>query len=121
VRPRNDRTGRVTRRVWWQFRPCTLLITSPLFTLLLVVALTSSPFWWKARTHDVAVLMHSHNAQSRREMSVARPDEAAVYLRFAQQAEARVAYHQKMSRKYWHIATRPWLWGFVPAHPPPPP
>jgi hypothetical protein len=85
-------------RVWWQFRLRTLLILSPVLALLLGIALHSDPYRWKARSHDVAVLVYSKQAQSNREWAVGRPDEAAVYLRFATQNEARVSYHQAMSR-----------------------
>jgi hypothetical protein len=121
MRTRQDAADRAGHRVWWQFRLCTVLVTSPLLTLLLLLALTNSPYWWKARTHDVAVRMHSRNARFCRDFSVSRPDEAAVYLRFARQAEARVAYHKALSQKYWRLSTLPWLWIFAPADPPPPP
>ena len=109
------------RGVWGQFRLSTLLVASPVVTLLLLAALSSSPYWWQARSHDAAVWMHTRNARSNRDWSVNRPGEAAVYLRFARQADARVAYHQALSRKYWRLAARPWLWLFVPPDPPPPP
>jgi hypothetical protein len=121
MRSRHDAKDPVMRRVWWQFRLRTLLVTSPLLTLLLLLALTNSPYWWKARTHDVAVRMHLRNARFCREFSASRPDEAAVYVRFARQAEARVAYHKALSQKYWRLSTLPWLWIFAPADPPPPP
>jgi hypothetical protein len=85
------------------------------------VALQSDPYRWKARTHDVAVLMFTKQAQSNREYAIAQPDEAAVYLSFAKRSEARVAYHQDMSRKYWRLAGRPWTWMSVSPDPAPPP
>jgi hypothetical protein len=109
------------RRVWWQFRLRTLLVITPVLAILLVVALQSDPYRWKARNHDVAVFMYTKHAQSNREAAVARPDEAAIYLRFASQNEARVAYHRAMSRKYWALAGRPWAWLSVPPDPPAPP
>jgi hypothetical protein len=109
------------RRAWWQFRLRTLLIATPVLALLLSVALRSDPYRWKARTHDVAVLVYTKHAQSNRAWAVAHPDEAGVSLGFAKRDEARVAYHQAMSQKYWSLAGRPWTWMFVPPDPPPPP
>jgi hypothetical protein len=121
VRTRQAAADRPMRRVWWQFRLRTLLVLTPVLAILLAVALQSDPYRWKARYHDVAVLMYTKNAQSNVEFAVARPDEAAIYLGFARQNEARMAYHQAMSRKYWSLAGRPWAWVSVPPDPSPPP
>ena len=76
------------RRVWWQFRLRTLLITSPILTLLFVAALTSSPYWWRARDHDVAVSNAYIECAVQPRVGRLRPDEAAIYLRNANQADA---------------------------------
>ena len=58
--------------------------------------------------------MHEKNARSNREWPGRRSGEQADYFRLARQADARVAYHEAMSRKYWHLAGRPWTWIFIP-------
>jgi hypothetical protein len=114
-------TGRARRRPWGQFRLRTLLIATPLLGLLLLVILEGDPYRWKARNHDAAVWMNLKNARTMREWPTSHPVEKADCLRLAQQAEARAAYHQAMSQKYWRLAGRPWLWLSVAPDPPPPP
>jgi hypothetical protein len=121
VRTRRKVARHALGRRWWQCGLRTFLVAAPLLGLLLVVVLESDPYRWKARQHDVAVLMHTRNAQSNREWALSRPEYAPDCLLFARQALAQVAYHQAMSRKYWRLAARPWAWLSVPPDPPPPP
>jgi hypothetical protein len=121
VRIRQHTADRGMRRVRWKFRLKTLLVTIPFVALLVLAALFNAPYRSEARSHDVAALIHAKHARSNREWSVARPDEAADYLRLATMDEARVAYHEALSRKYWRLTARPWAWKSVPPDPPPPP
>ena len=83
------------RRVQWRFRLKTLLVTTFFVALLVLAALFNAPYRSEARSHDAAVLIYTKNARINRERSVARPDEAADYLRLAKMDEARAAYHER--------------------------